>query len=273
MVAGVGFGVVRHYLAGGGRTSEIPLDEIVRRYQASTSISGARTSLPPTTATTQAAIGPLSASSTTATSIADSPSVLPEPGVYVYVTIGHDSIDAATGAQHDYPSTTTITVTPSGCGVSQRWDVAAERWQSWQRCAVEAGVAEMGRVNHDEFFNIGQTDAYECTGDPRPLEAPPGTTWTHQCREGSHIDVHTGTVIGVEDITLGDSTVHTLHVQVSVDNGRESDRQTTDSWYKLGTDLLLVQSASNHTTNDTNFGVVHYTEEYEIRLTSLRPIG
>ena len=90
---------------------------------------------------------------------------------------------------------------------------------------------------------------------------------------GDHDDVHTGTVVGVEQLTVGGTAVPALHVRVTIDNGRRSDSQTSESWYRLGSDLLLAQSTSNRTTNDTTFGVVHYTERYEIHLTSLAPLG
>ncbi|MGD9700948.1 MAG: hypothetical protein AB7Q42_03245 [Acidimicrobiia bacterium] len=279
----VGFLVVRSFLAGGGETSEIPLDEIIRRYEASTSVptstsasSLTATSEPTTTTATTAAanIAPLSAASSTLVSPPDDTvAALPAPGVYVYATSGGDSIDAVGGVQHDYPATTTITVTPADCGVLQRWDVVAERWEEWRRCAVEGGVAEPGRATYDEFFDIGQTDRYECTGDARPLDAAPGTTWVRTCRQGDEDDVHTGTVVGVEQVDVGGTPVPALHVRTTIDNGVESDRQITESWYQLGSDLLLARSASNRTTNETAFGVVHYVEEYEIRLTALDPLG
>jgi hypothetical protein len=259
------FLVVRSFLASGGKTHELSLDEIIGRYNASTSVS-------PSTSTSTSVASSTGTPSTPATS-APVPSVLPAPGVYVYATTGSDSIDVVGGVHHDYPGTTTITVTPRECGVVERWDVVAERWEERQHCVVGAGVAEPGRVNYDEFFNIGQKQTCVCTGDARPLEGAAGTTWTRTCHMDNRDDIYTGTVVGVEQLTVGETTVPALHVRVTVDNGRRSDSQTSDSWYRLGTDLLLAQSTSNRTTNDTTFGVVHYTEDYELHLTSLVPLG
>lgn len=271
LLGAVGLLVVRSLRAGGGDTSEIPVEEVTRRYEAVTSI--------PTSLSVSSPI--VSSPIVTSTTMADRPAtsadgavtVLPEPGVYVYATTGSDSIDALGGVHHDYPETTTITVTPSDCGVVQRWDVVAERSEQWRRCAIGGGVAEVGRVNYDEFFDIGQTDTYECSGDARPLDATAGTRWARTCRTGDRTDVRTGTVVGVEQVSVGGRSVRALHVQIMIDNGQEFDRQTTDSWFQLGSDLLLVQSASNRTTNRTAFGVIHYAEEYEIRLTSFDPLG
>ena len=111
-------------------------------------------------------------------------SVLPAPGVYVYTTTGGDSVDALGGVSHDYPASTTITVTLADCGVLQRWDVAAERWEAWQRCLTDGEVAETRRTTYDEFFGIGQTDTYECVGEARPVDASSAMSWSRTCRQG-----------------------------------------------------------------------------------------
>lgn len=280
VLGGVAFVVVRTFLAGGGETSEIPLDEIVRRYEASTPPSPSPS---PTTPLSSISVPAPAVRSTTAapltgvssaprTAVAEPGSVLPAPGVYVYTTTGGDSVDALDGVSHDYPASTTITVTLADCGVLQRWDVAAERWEAWQRCLTDGGLAETRRTTYDEFFGIGQTDTYECVGEARPVDASSAMSWSRTCRQGEREDVYAGTVVGIEQLDVGAMTVQVLHVRVTIDNGREADRQVIDSWYLLGSDLLLAQSASNRTTNDTAFGEIHYVEEYEIRLTSLDPV-
>ena len=263
VVAGVAFFAIRAYLAGGGETTAVPVDVVVRRYQEQVTA----TSAPATSAAPVTSAGP------EATALPPAVAVLPASGVYVYATTGGDSIDIVGGVAHTYPATSTITVTAEGCGVRQRWDVADERWQSSLRCTTDAGVAEPQRVNYDEFFDLGQTDTWECTGEPRPLDAPPGTTWARSCQKGDHFDLHSGTVVGTEPIDVGGRQLQSLHVRVSVDNGRASDSQVTDSWYLLGSDLLLVQSAVNRTTNDTAFGEVHYEEDFEIRLSQVHVAG
>jgi hypothetical protein len=271
-LAGVAFVVMHTFLTGGGETSEIPLDEIVRRYEASTPPPPSAPAPTPALRSTRAA--PLTTASTAPRTTVEKPvSVLPAPGVYVYTTIGGDSVDALGGVSHDYPASTTITVTPADCGVLQRWDVVAERWEAWQRCLADGGVAETRRTTYDEFFDIGQTDTYECFGETRPVDASSAMSWSRTCRQGEREDVYAGTVVGVEQLEVGVMTVQALHVRVTIDNGREADRQVTDSWYQLGSDLVLAQSASNRTTNDTAFGEIHYVEEYEIRLTSFDPVS
>lgn len=75
--------------------------------------------VPTTVATSVIAANPAVASTMPATT---SPLILPEPGVYLYESSGFDSVDALTGARHDYPAQTTVTITTEGCGVRVRWE-------------------------------------------------------------------------------------------------------------------------------------------------------
>lgn len=198
---------------------------------------------------------------------------LPTPGVYVYATTGRDSVDALTGAHHDYPATTTITVTPTACGVQQRWDVLEQRWEEWQRCAEGEGISEAGRANYDEFFGQSQTDTWVCSGDARPVAAAAGTTWTTTCTGETSTDTFHGVVVGSESQQVGSSAVATMHVRVTITDGNPTDSQVIDTWYSAGTDLVVAQTSTAATSNDTAIGTVHYAETYEIRLTSLTPLG
>ncbi len=258
--------IVLPYVWGRGTSTEVSLDDVVRRYQASTTVAP-----PSTTAPTSA--GPTSTGPSGDTLPPPPPTV--RPGVYVYTTTGRDEVDALNGDHHDYPDSTTITVIDLGDGCRRhRWDVLVERWQEWQRCARDDGtVAVVGLVNFDSFFNRSQTDTYECSGDGRPLDAPAGTTWSFRCVQGdTDLDVYTGVVVGHEQVQVGTDRLDALHVRVSIDNGVAGDVQVTDSWYLLGTDLLLAEVAANDTTNPSPIGDVHYRERYDIRLAALEPI-
>jgi hypothetical protein len=244
-----------------GTTTPVPLAEIEQRYYGSTTTSAA-------------SVAPGPAEPATAPPAAPELDVLPASGVYVYDTQGGDRIDALAGDHHDYPATTTITVTASGCGVLERWDVVEERWESWQRCltADGASIAEPARTNYDEFFSNGQTDARTCTGDARPLAAVPGTTWTTTCTEGDASETHAATVVGVEQRNVGSQQVITLHVTVSVTDADAEDLQTIDTWYLAGTDLVIAQTSTDHSVNASPVGDVHYDEQYSITLRALQPV-
>lgn len=264
------FVVRRYHLLDRGRTTPLSVDDAVKRYQETVPSAPSPTTSAPSSTTAPVA----TTDASTSTSAAPAPPVLPAPGVYTYATTGRDSVDALNGDHHDYPATTTITVTAAGCGVLQRWDVAAERWSSWSRCDVGGGVTETAKQDFDRFFGQDQLDTYTCDGAPRPVDAPAGTTWTFTCThdgDGS-VDTITGTVLGHEQRTVGGASVDALHVQVVIDDGDATDSQVTDTWYLAGTDLIVGQRGANATTNPSPVGDVHYREDYQISLTSLTPL-
>lgn len=253
-IIGVTGVAARHFKLFARNTSTpVPVAQVQQRYGESTSTSVAGTG-------------------TATTSTHPAAGTLPEPGVYVYATTGRDSVDAMTGAHHDYPATTTITVIASDCGVLQRWDVLVERWEEWQRCGDGEGVRETRRTNFDEFFGQSQTDTWMCSGDARPFDAAAGTTWTTLCTNGDGPETHSGVVLGAEPMTVGTSPVDTVHVRVTITGDITTDRQVIDTWYLRGSDLVIAQTSTAATSNDTVVGTVHYEERYEIRLTSLTPL-
>jgi hypothetical protein len=199
--------------------------------------------------------------------------VQPAPGVYRYTTTGGDAVDALGGASHTYPATSTITVTVDGCGTTQRWTAAAERWDEFTTCAVDGGVQLQRFVSLHHFFGTDDTETSTCDGQPRPIGAPAGTTWTARCTDGDDVSTWNGTVVGVETAKVGSTTVEVEHVVVTIDNGDARDRQRTETWYLAGTDLVVRRISDIATTEGSPIGDVHYTEHYEIELDSLSPLG
>jgi hypothetical protein len=195
---------------------------------------------------------------------------LPAAGVYTYATTGGDSIDALGGATHTYPATTTMTVTAAGCGVRQLWVAAEERSDEHVTCAVPGGVRLEAFTAFHRFFGQDEVERHTCTGDPRPVGAAPGTTWTAHCRLGDAPTTWTGRVLGAAAIPVGGREIPTERVVVTIDDGT-GDVQRTETWYRRGTDLVVRRVVDNATTNPSVVGDVHYREHYEITLTSLTP--
>lgn len=198
--------------------------------------------------------------------------VLPTPGVYVYRTSGSEGVDALGGAVHEYPERTTMTVRAAGCGVTSRWDVAEERWEELTACAVDGGVARVAFTDYHEFFGIGQTHPETCEGDPRPLGAAPGTTWTFACTDTGSTTPWSGAVLGQERLLIGGVSVDTDHVVTIAVDDPDDDEMRIETWYLAGTDVVVREIGSRRSTNPSPVGEVHYREDYEIELTSLEPM-
>lgn len=198
--------------------------------------------------------------------------VLPAVGVYTYDTRGGDRIDALGGASHAYPATSTLTVRATGCGVSERWVAAEERWDEYEVCAADGGVVLTAWTEFHRFFGTDDSESYECSGDPRPLGAPAGTTWTTTCRREGEVGVWTGEVLDPDArVEVGGVAVAAEYIAWTVDNGDRRDNVRVETWYRAGTDLVLRRASAVTTVEASVVGDVRYDELYEITLRSLTP--
>ncbi len=253
-------------------TTAISLDDLLREYRRTT-----QPSPPPPPPPEPTAVAPTTTTMTTgttsSTATVTTQPVQPPPGVYRYTTTGGDAVDALGGASHQYPATSTITVTVDGCATTQRWTAAAERWDELTTCTVDGALQLQRFVSLHHFFGTDDTETSTCDGQPRPLGAAVGTTWTARCVDGDDAATWTGTVVGAETAVVGGELVAVDHVVVTIDDGDARDSQRTETWYLAGTDLVVRQISDITTTEGSPVGDVHYTEHYEISLDSLSPLG
>jgi hypothetical protein len=251
-------------LATGGEVTEVGVDEALDRFREQAGAAATSTSVAATVGDSTAA-----PTSTVATSTA----ALPELGVYQYTTTGFDRIDALTGAQHDYPAITTMTVTPFGCGVRVRWDIAVERWDSWDWCLAGDAIDQTGWVGYHEFFNTPGRNDYACDGDPRPLAAPAGTTWAMTCRMGERTSsIFSGEVVDRTSLMVGGVSVPVLHLRYAVEVvGESTGHQTVEGWYRITDGLPVREQLTTTTAQETVIGVANFDEQYTIDLLTLTP--
>lgn len=253
-------------LASGGDVTEVGVDEALDRFREQID---ATTTAPP--ATTAPAVDATTDAGPSATN-SEEPSLV-APGVYQYATSGFDRVDALTGARHDYPEITTITVVPHGCGVRLRWDVAVERWDSWDWCLDGRGVRQTGWVGYHEFFGTAGRNDYTCDGDPRPLDAPAGTTWTMTCRMAERTTTSfTGTVIEGTTLTVAGVEIPVLHLRYDVDvAGESTGHQSVEGWYRTTDGLPVREQLTIETRQDTVIGLTNFDESYTIDLLTPTP--
>lgn len=200
---------------------------------------------------------------------------VPAEGVYAYHTTGWEDVDVLGGSRHDYPATTTITVRHAGCGLVERWDALAERWDERETCPTPAGEVLRRVRSHHEFFR--HADERELTCDEGTLAHPaddaPGTTWTGRCTSGPTTVELTGSIVGRERVDVGGVVVDALHVRVeSRVTGDQQGTGVHDTWGDPRTRLVVLERASMVSYSDQPvLGRTRYREEYEIRLTSFDP--
>jgi hypothetical protein len=251
VIVGVASFVLLRFVFLRDSTTTVSSDEVLARYRASSTVA---------------------ATATTGTSSVS----LPAPGVYRYATTGSEHIDALGGTTHDYPASTTITVTPSGCGVQVRWDALQERWNTRELCIAEGGMVSGAYTDFHRFY--GRDDRTDWTCAPAyvlvPAAPAAGASWHGTCDDGHGTKEETSlSVVGLEDVNVGGVTVPAIHVQ-RVEDDTAADgtaHTTTDQWFDTRSGLVLREVATSSSTTSTFVGKVHYTEQYELKILSLEP--
>lgn len=195
-------------------------------------------------------------------------------GLYLYATSGFETTDALTGARHDYPAQTHLTIQPGGCGTLVRWQALRQRWDEWDICP-DGSLA--GWQAYHEWFGVSNLEVYTCS-PAIPTQGRPGETWTGACSRaaGSNVDTAEDSlryeVIGHETLTVGGEPVETLHIRMtSSGRGASESYDVNDTWILPGTHLLVRQVADHSSTTQSRIGAVRYREQYELTLLSLRP--
>ena len=266
-----------------GGSTPVALDESVRRYRSSTSITSDRPSAKqPVRTTPPAEARPVADRQDHSKASVRPPSAntvrsgfrpLPPKGVYRYATTGYDEVDALGGSRHTYPSETTITVRHAGCGLVERWDALEERWDERESCRSPRGDRLARVTSFHEFFRQGDQRTLRCDGFTYPAGARPGQTWTMRCDGGTTKVVSTLRAIGYEDVVVEGKPLRALHVRVDTKlSGEQSGEGHRDVWGSRSSGLVMREvSYLKSDSVQPAIGRVTYHEEYELRLSSLSP--
>jgi len=270
----------------GKRSTPVTVGQAVDRYRAAT-IDTPRTKDAPSTAAVVGGPSVSSHSSKTVTarsstnvetsrptSSTTTATFAPTPGVYVYDTKGSEHVSALGGASHTYPNQTTVTVTKTACGDDVRWDALQERWDEWSTCGDGHAIDIHSIITYHEFFKQVDKKSYLC--DPtttfRPRSDSTGATLVGNCSGSGASIKWTGKIVGTEAMRVAGSAVQAVHVRI--DETLTGDTHGTrhhDSWYAIGTNLLLRRESYTDVDSKSAFGYTHYNENLSLRISSLQP--
>ena len=231
---------------------------------------------------TEAAVADFRAEATT-TPVAPTPPpaavdvlVTAQAGVYVYETSGGESIDALGGADHDYPTESTITVRSTDCGATYRWAAIEERSEVLDICVIDGALALRGYVADHEFFGQGDNKALTCDA-PVVLLAPgqePGIT-TGVCRGAGLVEELTVVVGAPEVVVVAGREVDIVPIEIDVVVGPPDGHTQGASTTRLAVDpasgVIVEWAETTMTTADSQVGSVDYEESFSLRLVSLEP--
>jgi hypothetical protein len=198
----------------------------------------------------------------------------PAPGVYVYETVGSESIDALGGATHTYPDETTMSVTLTDCGYQVRWDVFRERFDELDLCVTPEGESVATTRQYREFFGFSNDRVYRCAANALVRTFPPvfGETRTTPCTAEKSDGEISVTVVGLERVAVGGEQVDALHVLLETTlRGDARGTSTLRYWIDPATGLIFRRESTVSTDADSPLGVTHYDENYTVQLVSRTP--
>lgn len=200
-----------------------------------------------------------------------------EPGVYRYRTSGSESADTGLiSATHDYDGISTITISPKGCGVVERWEVLGGRWSEFTSCPTKGGdfFELTGLVEYHEFFGENRRSTYTCTGDPASKRSARqvGKTFQGRCESDEGDTATSSTLVdAIEKIDVGGQPFDAVHTSSQVKlEGHVSGTAKREDWRRRSDGLLLkrVSSSDAHMSGTID---ADYHESYSIQLLSVIP--
>lgn len=133
---------------------------------------------------------------------------LPVPGVYRYSTTGGDSTKLLTGASHEYPAESVVTITRSGCGVRMEWTPVRERSEYFDVCREDDRLVLKGYGGTHEFFGMQDKHAVTCSDQTWLIPAiENGDSARAVCEGGNLTHKRTTAPVKAAEVLIGTATV------------------------------------------------------------------
>jgi hypothetical protein len=193
-------------------------------------------------------------------------------GVYVYATIGSESISALGGTTHRYPRRSTITVTPAPCGMTLRWDVLTTRSDTVTVCRGSGGQRLAGWVERHRFFGQDDRSDWRCEATAWLPAAEPGAALPYRCRSSDTDQQGTTRVAPGRTVVVDGARIDAVVVRVEAEEtGSSRGKLTQERVLEPATGLPLAIEYTVSTKNDSPIGDVGFEERYTLRLLSLEP--
>jgi len=199
---------------------------------------------------------------------------IPPFGVYRYLTQGSEGIESeAASTGHTYGPSTAITVTPTRCGVKERWQPLVQSWTEGELCLAPKTTRVVSVRTFHEFFGESKLVRYRCLGGSAPYstELRPGTHWVTTCRSASGTVVSHVDVAGVGKVRVGGRAIKAVHLHSSVKLSGDPDGTDTQDTWLARSDGLLLRRVSNSKAHASAGGGSEFSEHYEIELISTKP--
>lgn len=200
---------------------------------------------------------------------------VPQPGVYRYRTSGGEKLDTMIDSSHDFDGISTITLTPTPCGMKEHWQVLEERWSTTEVCLGRKGAQLRKLDEYHEFFGQSNRTRYDCEEDPVAYTAQlkVGDRWSVHCRSKKGTVVNDVEVVAREIYELEGQRVPALKFETETTlRGDPSGTARRVTWMRRQDGLLLRrESTSQAEVRQAGGGV--FKEDFTLELVSLTPEG
>ena len=181
------------------------------------------------------------------------------------------------GGDRSYPNRTTMTVTPSACGITVRWAAIVEHTEQYEECLGANGISTMASSSVTEtFFGVQTRDSVTCSPGAylRPAGTQIGATWTFTCSEPQEQWRGSGRLVGIEPVTVAHQRIVALHTRVVVNlAGRNTGDNPSDYWFR-GRRLATARLARHRRRvagHLSPLGSVRYHEQFDLTLADAAP--
>ena len=199
---------------------------------------------------------------------------IPPFGVYRYSTKGAEEIESsAASTGHTYGQLTAITITPTRCGVKERWQPLVQSWTEGELCLKPRTSRVVAVRNFHEFFGESKLVRYDCSGGSAPYSAKlrPGMAWVTDCKSDEGTVVSHVSVLGVGKVKVGAKAIEAVHLHSAVAlSGNPDGTDTQDSWLRRSDGLLLRRTESSKAHVSAGGGS-EFSQHFKIGLISTKP--
>jgi hypothetical protein len=191
----------------------------------------------------------------------------PALGNYSYATTGGESTSFP-GTARQFPKTTTVSLTKSGCGIQETWKPLATHVETEQLCLVNNQVHLVSYQTTLSFFGQTVTQKFTCAKNAY-IYSPtlkPGDSWSFTCTsQGSKVVQHLKAV----GFDVGGTKVRTLHISVPSNvGGSANGTSQQDLWIAATNRPHMIRNTAHI---DARQGSFSYTENLTLQLKSLKP--
>jgi hypothetical protein len=222
---------------------------------------------------------------TTAAARAGDLLVAPAAGLYRYQGTGREQTSFPPLTEEQGPAMPgTVVPDADGCWRLQI-DYNTHHWQSWTYCTANGELREVkstsfsrrnlggADIDNSSEFTCAPANVILTTGDQPGATRPQSCTGKGTFVPGETTSAGTTTVVGPEQVDVGDQRIPTMHVRYDLTyTGGQAGTETTDAWFATATGLLVRNERHIDVATDTPFGRITYVEDAALTLQTPAPV-